>query len=87
MHLTTITTTLYQNDHTNLADFDMVASFHLSYIVLHGNSAISKIKVGLLPSRTHTHLFNSPFSMITRVSRYQKGKTNLDFSEARDSVW
>jgi len=23
----------------------------------------------------------------TQVSRYQKGKTNLDFTEARDSVW
>jgi len=25
--------------------------------------------------------------VITRVSRYQKGKTNLDFTEARDSEW
>jgi len=25
--------------------------------------------------------------MTTRVSRYQKGKTNLDFTEARDSEW
>jgi len=23
----------------------------------------------------------------TQVSQYQKGKTNLDFTEARDSVW
>jgi len=23
----------------------------------------------------------------TRVSQYQKGKTNLDFTEARDSEW
>ena len=35
----------------------------------------------------HTHTFNSPFSGTTRVSRYQKGKTNLDFTEARDSEW
>ena len=36
----------------------------------------------------HTHtLFNCPFSGTTRVSRYQKGKTNLDFTEARDSEW
>ena len=34
---------------------------------------------------THTHMFNVPFSVTTRVSRYQKGKTNLDFTEARDS--
>jgi len=40
-------------------------------------------------ARTHarTHPFNGPFSGTTRVSRYQKGKTNLDFTEARDSEW
>ena len=36
---------------------------------------------------THTHPFNGPFSVTTRVSQYQKGKTNLDFTEARDSEW
>jgi len=36
---------------------------------------------------THTHPFNGPFSGTTWVSRYQKGKTNLDFTEARDSEW
>ena len=36
---------------------------------------------------THTHPFNGPFSGTTQVSRYQKGKTNLDFTEARDSEW
>ena len=35
----------------------------------------------------HTHPFNGPLSGSTRVSRYQKGKTNLDFTEARDSEW
>jgi len=25
--------------------------------------------------------------MTTQVSQYQKGKTNLDFTEARDSGW
>jgi len=34
---------------------------------------------------THTHTFNDPLSRSTRVTRYQKGKTNLDFTEARDS--
>jgi len=34
-----------------------------------------------------THPFNGPFSGATQVSRYQKGKTNLDFTEARDSEW
>ena len=36
-------------------------------------------------THTHTHPFNGPLSGTTRVSRYQKGKTNLDFTEARDS--
>ena len=39
------------------------------------------------PSHTHTHTFNGPLSGTTRVSRYQKGKTNLDFTKARDSEW
>ena len=37
--------------------------------------------------QTHTRPFNFPFSGTTQVSRYQKGKTNLDFTEARDSEW
>ena len=32
-------------------------------------------------------MFNGHFSRTTRVSRYQKGKTNLDFTQARDSEW
>ena len=36
---------------------------------------------------THIHPFNGPLSGTTRVSWYQKGKTNLDFTEARDSGW
>ena len=39
------------------------------------------------PTTTTLHTFNGPFSGTTRVSRYQKGKTNLDFTEARDSEW
>ena len=38
-------------------------------------------------THTHTHMFNGPLSGTTQVSRYQKGKTNLDFTEARDSEW
>ena len=38
-------------------------------------------------THTHTHPFNGPFSGTTWVSRYQKGKTNLEFTEARDSEW
>ena len=35
----------------------------------------------------YAHTFNGPLSGTTRVSWYQKGKTNLDFTEARDSEW
>ena len=38
-------------------------------------------------THTFTHTFNGPLSRTTWVSRYQKGKTNLDFTEARDSEW
>jgi len=36
---------------------------------------------------SHTHPFNGPLSGTTQVSQYQKGKTNVDFTEARDSEW
>jgi len=36
-------------------------------------------------THTHTHTFNGPLSRTTRVSQHQKGETNLDFTEARDS--
>jgi len=38
-------------------------------------------------THTQTHPFNGLFSKTTRVGRYQKGKTTLDFTEARDSEW
>jgi len=43
---------------------------------------------GHLPGHhTHTHPFNGPLSGTTWVNRYRKGKTSLDFTEARDSEW
>ena len=36
---------------------------------------------------TYIHPFNGPLSRTTWVSQYQKGKTNLDFTEARDCEW
>ena len=35
----------------------------------------------------YTHPFNGPLSGSTRVSQYQKGKTDPDFTGARDSEW
>jgi len=50
------------------------------------NLAFTFIKL-FTPVYTHTHPFNGPFSRTTWVGRYQKGKTNLDFTEARHSEW
>jgi len=64
---------------------------HWCYIQLcevHNNrSSVFPQKYLQYQVRTHTHPFNGPFSGTIRVSRYQKDKTNLDFTEARDSEW
>jgi len=46
---------------------------------MHGSSSTHSV--------THTHPFNGPLSGTIRVSRYQKGKTYLDFTEARENEW
>ena len=45
---------------------------------------VTCLSIYTLIVKTHTHPFNGPFSGTTRVSRYQRGKTNVDFTEARD---
>jgi len=46
------------------------------------------VRSKLAEAHTHTHTrLNGPLSGTARVSRYQKGKTNLDFTEPRDSEW
>ena len=45
------------------------------------------IQLFVTESSRYTHQLNGPLSGTTRVSRYQKGKTSLDFTEARDSEW
>jgi len=50
---------------------------------------VALFSVSVLPippvHQTYTHPFNGPMSGTTQVSQYQKGKTNLDFTGARDS--
>jgi len=53
---------------------------------MHMGSMLMFLIVGI-QTVTHTHPFNGPFSGTTWVSRYQKGETNLDLTEARDSEW
>ena len=56
---------------------------------LQTDSPFSCVKVILIHPywHKHTHPSNGPFSGTTRVSWYQDNKTNLDFTEARDSEW
>jgi len=45
-----------------------------------------EVRVYYRYTHTHTHrMLNGPFSGTTQLSRYQKGKTSLDFTEARNS--
>jgi len=57
-------------------------------LILHEKTAVvMEVVVASMHTHTHTHPFNGPLSRTTWVSRYQKGKINLDFTEARDSEW
>ena len=43
--------------------------------------------ISSITTTTTLHPFNGPLSGTTQVSQYKKGKTNLDFTGARDSEW
>jgi len=52
------------------------------------NSVLTKLMDNSKSStHAHTQPFNGHLSQTTRVSRSQKGKTSLDFTEASDSEW
>ena len=61
--------------------------FYRSNAPTDAHSLNNKLENKILVTHTHIHPFNGLIVGTTRVSRYQKGKTNLDFSEARDSEW
>jgi len=56
-------------------------------ISLLGCIALHRICVPLDLASREQQPFNGLFSRTTWVSQYQKGKTNLDFTGARDSEW
>jgi len=58
-----------------------------SQLFLHARTHTRAHGLTIEHTHTHTHTFKGPLSGTTRVSRYQNGKTNLDFTEARDSEW
>jgi len=48
----------------------------------------ARVPAGLWPAGLCPTLpFNGPLSGTPRVSQYHKGKTDLDFTEARDNEW
>jgi len=51
------------------------------------SSEWDKTKIRIHSAHTHTHTRLTALSTTTRVSPYQKGKTNLDFTEARGNEW
>jgi len=59
----------------------------VSAVVLPRCPAVSRSYYVSVFHHHHHHTFNGLFSGTTQVSQYQKGKTNLDFTEARDSEW
>ena len=61
------------------------SQLHCIYQFINLSICFSPVSVRI--SVHHTHPFNGPFSGTIQVSRYQKGKTYLDFTEARDSEW
>ena len=54
---------------------------------MNGATIKGSARPSLPPREQYAHPFNGPVSGTTQVSRYQKGKTNLYFTEARDSDW
>jgi len=55
--------------------------------IFFGKLSLSCFQVSLTISNLITHPFNGHLSGTTQVSQYQKDKTNLDFTEERDSGW
>ena len=94
--LTHITLILYHATYTVLTVTETSTAANTLQLWQHfiqqhiGESCLTKIYIhdtSTTTTHTHTHTFNGPLSRTTQVSQYQKGKTNLDFTAARDSEW
>jgi len=76
---------------SDLTSDDVIAThfIQLSQIMDPGGDTEGTLAVPelVIVSAIYTQPFNGPFSGTAQVSRYQKGNTNLDFTEARDSEW
>ena len=62
--------------------------WHEMHIFINTSLSAELIQSVVCYTNTHTHPFNGPLSRTTRVSSYQTGETNQDFTvKARDSEW
>ena len=71
---------------TAVYSYDTIRYDTICYFDVRSKADMSQLN---LPHATdnYTHPFNCPLSGTSQVSLYQKDKTNLDFTEARDSEW
>ena len=88
-YCTAAVTNIYKLLNRNCISARSIVGKVINHCVVHRDGQIQFAVAALswIDLHTHTHPFNGPLSGTTRVSQYQKGKTNLDFSEARDSEW
>ena len=74
---------------THLLTYHVITSVETEVMVvsmkIYKTSYWAGVSVGM--TFINTHPLNGPLSGTTQVSWYQKGKTNLDFTEARDNEW
>jgi len=70
---------------TKVGRLDWLTYYLLTYFLLPGAGG-GLVLTYISHTHAHTHPFNGPLSGTTRVSRYQRGKTNPDFTEAK-SRW
>ena len=64
-----------------------VTSSQSTYITATHTHARTHTRHSKVTTLYNTHPLNGRLSRTTQVSRYQKRKTNLDFTGARDSEW
>jgi len=59
----------------------------LDYVYILRQFRLPQKNTAVINLYADTHPFNGPLSGTTWVGQYQKGGTNPDFTEARDSEW
>jgi len=82
----TITAVIKLSTRFHSPNSQMYAEFNLLRFTI-PICCLSTRRTILFVGHTHTHPFNGPLFVTMQVSRCQKGKAILNFTEARDSEW